>query len=34
MATGCDLIDAANPFQLGQDVDKAALTQQANFPHV
>jgi hypothetical protein len=31
MATGCDLIDAANPFQLGPDVDKSALSQQANF---
>ena len=34
MATGCDLTDAANPFQLGPDVDKSALSQQANFPHV
>ena len=34
MATGCDLTDAANPFQLGQEVDKAALSQQANFPRV
>jgi polygalacturonase len=31
MATGCDLTDAANPFQLGPDVDKSALSQQANF---
>jgi hypothetical protein len=34
MATGCDLAEAANPFQLGQEVDKAALSQQANFPRV
>jgi len=34
MATGCDLTDAANPFQLGQEVDKGALSQQANFPRV
>ena len=34
MATDSDLSDAANPFQFGQDVDKAALNQQANFPRV
>jgi polygalacturonase len=34
MATGCDLTDATNPFQLGPDVDKTALSQQANFPRV
>jgi polygalacturonase len=32
MVLGSDLTDAANPFQLGQDVDQAALSQQANFP--
>jgi polygalacturonase len=31
MATGSDLTEAANPFQLGPEVDQAALSQEANF---
>lgn len=31
MATGSDFTEAANPFQLGPEVDKAALNQEANF---
>jgi hypothetical protein len=34
MALGSDFTDAATPFQLGQEVDKSALSQQANFPRV
>jgi hypothetical protein len=31
MATGSDFTEAANPFQLGPEVDRAALKQEANF---
>jgi hypothetical protein len=34
MVLGCDLTDAATPFQFGPDVDKSALHQQANFSQV
>jgi hypothetical protein len=31
MAIGSDLTEAVTPFQLGQEVDKVALSQEANF---
>jgi hypothetical protein len=32
LATGSDFTDALDPFQFTPEVDKAALSQQANFP--